>query len=138
MEGKVPESMATGVITLIYKKRGSKRKLENYRPISLLNIDYNIIAKVLAKRIKNVMECVISPTQAYSVPGRDIAGTIRTVRDVISLMKGEEEGIILGLDLNKAFDRVEHNYLWKVLKKMNFGPKLINWMKLLCECKKLS
>ncbi len=127
---EVPESMATGMITLIFKKKGSIKKLENYRPISLLNVDYKILAKVLSNRIKNVLGSVISPTQAYSVPGRDIADTVCTIQDVIRHME-EEGGIVLSLDLNKAFDRVEHDFLWKTMGKLGFGKRIIEWLKLL-------
>lgn len=127
---RVPESMATGMITLIFKNRGSKQKLENYRPISLLNVDYKILAKVLSMRMKSVLGSIIAPTQAYSVPGRDIADTICSVRDVIKHME-EEGGVVMSLDLNKAFDRVEHDYLYKTMKKFGFGNKLVNWIKLL-------
>lgn len=129
---EVPESMATRVITLVFKKKGSIRKLENYRPISVLNVDYKILAKVLVIRIKNVVGSIISPTQAYSVPGRDIADTVHTIQNVIRHME-EEGGIVLGLDLNNAFDMVEHDLLWKTMLKFGFGSRLIDWVKLLCE-----
>ncbi len=58
---------------------------------------------------------IIQTTQTYSVPGRDIADTIGTIRDVIEYMKRDGKGgIVLGIDWNKAFDRVEHEFLFKV------------------------
>lgn len=93
------QSMSTGVLTILYKNRGSKLKLENYRPISLLNNDYKTIAKILANRIKQVLNSIISPTQAYSVPGRDIADIICTMRDVIHQMNNDGEGgYVLNID----------------------------------------
>ena len=104
----VPESMATGVITILLKNKGSRLELGNYRPISLLNNDYKILARVLAYSIKKVMGGIIAPTQAYSIEGRDITDIIGTVSDVVRCMK-EQSGIVLSVDLNKAFDRVECN-----------------------------
>ena len=131
-EQLVSKSMSTGVLTILYKNRGSNMKLENYRPISLLNNDYKIIAKVLANRIKSVLGSIISPTQAYSVPGRDIADIICTMRDVIHYMNNDGEGgFVLNVDLNKAFDRVEHNFLFKTMERYGFGPRLIRWLRLL-------
>lgn len=67
----VPESMAIGIITLIFKK-GDKWDLKNYRPITLMNTDYKILMKVIANRIKLLIGKVVSPTQAYSIPERDM------------------------------------------------------------------
>ncbi len=73
-------------------------------------------------------------TQSYSIPGRDVADTIGTVRDVMEYMKRDKKGgIILGIDWNKAFDRVEHEYLFKVLEKFGFGVKIIGWVRRLYE-----
>lgn len=88
------------------------------RPISLLNVDYKILTKILANRVKRVIGGIVKPTQSYSIPGRDIADTTGTIGDVIEYMKREKEGgIVLGIDWNKAFDRVEHEYLFRVLEK---------------------
>ena len=67
----VPESVTTGVVTILFKNKGSRLELGTYRPISLLNHDYKILARVLAYRIKKVMGGIIAPTQAYSIEGRD-------------------------------------------------------------------
>ena len=73
----VSESMVTGLITILYKNKGSKLKLENNRPITLLNSDYKVLANILANRMKQVLNYIIAPTHNYSVPGRDIADRIR-------------------------------------------------------------
>lgn len=82
----VPDSFAQGIITLIYKKKGEKDKIENYKPISLLNVDYNILSKIISNRLKEVVGSIISSSQAYGIPGRDIADTIGTVRDMVEIM----------------------------------------------------
>jgi exonuclease III len=128
----VSDSMVTGLISILYKNKGSKLKLENYRPISLLNSDYKILAKILANRMKMVLNDIIAPTQNYSVPGRDIADTIITLRDVINKMNSDKRGgIVLSIDFNKAFDRVEHDFMFRVLEKYGFGNRIIGWIKLL-------
>lgn len=121
--------MVEGVITILYKK-GSKLDLENYRPISLLNVDYKILTKILANRMKRVIGEVVQPTQCYSIPGRDIADTIGTIRDVIEHMKRDSiGGVVVGIDWNKAFDRVEHEFLFRVLEKFGFGEKMVGWVR---------
>lgn len=129
---EVPESMGLGVITILYKNKGSTLSLKNYRPLSLLNTDYKILAKVLANRIKEVVGNIISPNQAYSIPGRDITDTVCTIRDVVeSLDKDGEGGLVLSMDLNKAFDRVEHCFLEQVMKRFGFGDSILRWINLL-------
>ena len=131
-EQKVPESMTMGIITLVYKQKGSRDDLGNYRPISLLNTDYKILMKVFANRAKEVLGSIVEPTQAYSVPGREVSDSVRTISDVVDFMKREDEGgIVLSLDFNKAFDRVEHNFMFAVLEKVGFGSRFISWLKLL-------
>lgn len=114
--------MVAGVLSILFKNKGSRLRLENYRPISLLNTDYKILAKILANRLKKVIGSIVAPTQAYSIPGRDIGDIISTIRDVVFYMK-KEGGILLSLDLNKAFDRVEHRFLAKALETFGFGGR---------------
>lgn len=128
----VPESMALGVITLVYKQKGSKELLGNYRPISLLNTDYKIIMKILAGRFKEVLASIVEPTQAYAVPGREVSDSVCAIRDIMEHMKTDGKGgIILSLDFNKAFDRVEHDFLFSVLNKVGFGKRVRSWIELM-------
>ena len=119
------------LLVFFYKKKGDKTNLNNFRPISLLNVDYKIISKALANRLKVVMSSIISPEQSC-VPGRDIIDNIMSVRDVIDLVTlNNKEGFLIKLDQEKAFDRVSHSFMFKVLNKLNFGNTFISWIKIL-------
>ena len=87
--GTVSKSMSTGLIAVVYKN-SRKLQLGNYRGLSLLNTDYKVLAKTLANRIKSVVGTIVSSTQAYSIPRRDIADTIGSVRDVVRHMKEDQ------------------------------------------------
>ena len=76
----VPGTMAEGLITLLFKK-GDRTDIANYRPITLLNTDYKILMKIFANRFKSVINTIVSPTQAYSIPGREVTDIILTIRD---------------------------------------------------------
>lgn len=122
-------TMRHGLISLIYKK-GDRRELKNWRPISLLNVDYKILARVMANRLKYVLPKIISPNQTCCVVGRDISDNIASIRDVIDMVEDNgSEGYIINVDQMKAFDRVSHEYLFTVLQKFGFGPAFINWIK---------
>ena len=125
---ELPADMSTGVISILFKK-GCREKLENYRPLSMLNTDYKMLARVLSNRIKRVIGTVVGGTQAYSIPGRDISDTVSSIRDVFGHMKKEVGGVVVSLDLNKAFDRVNHTYLFRVLEKAGFGKGLVGWIR---------
>uniref|UniRef100_A0A9J7XN67 Reverse transcriptase domain-containing protein n=1 Tax=Cyprinus carpio carpio TaxID=630221 RepID=A0A9J7XN67_CYPCA len=131
-KGEVNERMGMGITKLIYKRKGEKLDLKNYRPITMLNTDLKILAKVLANRLKEVMPSIIETNQAYGVKGRDIADITMSIRDTIWYMKEKNaDAYVISLDFEKAFDRVEHGYLFDVLKKFGFGGDFIKWIEIL-------
>lgn len=124
-------SMKMGVITLLYKKKGDKRLLKNWRPISLLNVDYKIIARIMSNRLKNVLPNIISDSQTCCIIGKDIADTLVSIRDIIEMSEIDEmEGYIVKIDQEKAFDRVSHEYMLQVLKVFGFGDYFRKWVKM--------
>lgn len=128
---ELSESMKTGIIHLIYKK-GDKRDIRNWRPITLLCVDYKILSKVLTNRLKEVMGVVVSEDQTCGVRGRTGTYNLSLIRDLISWAEDRDLALgILSLDQEKAFDRVNHKFLFKVLKKMNFGDNFVAWVKVL-------
>ena len=123
--GSLSISQRRGVISLIPKKDKDKSLLENLRPISLLNADYKILTKILAKRIEKVLPKIINPNQTGYVKGRFIGENIRLIQDVMFLTKHTNTpGIAIFLDFRKAFDTIEWNYLLSALKLFNFGSDI--------------
>ncbi|CAC5415423.1 unnamed protein product [Mytilus coruscus] len=88
---------------------GDQSDLNNFRPISLLNVDYKILARVMANRFKYVLPKVISPNQSCCNLGKDISDTVASVRDIMNLVEMDDiECYLLKLDQEKAFDRAGH------------------------------
>ncbi|KAK2877221.1 hypothetical protein Q8A73_021684, partial [Channa argus] len=129
-EKRCAASFLRGVITLVFKNKGARDDLANYRPISLLNTDYKILAKLLASRLKRVIGTIIGPTQTYSIPGRDIADCILSTKFSFEHLMSTG-GVYLGVDLEKAFDRVGHEYLFQCLRAFGFGRVFSGWIELL-------
>lgn len=132
--GWLTPNQRRGLITLIPKKNKDRRRLENWRPISLLKVDYKILAKVIANRLTHVVDKLVNVNQTGFIPGRFIGSNLRNISDVISFFQKEEGGgILASLDFAKAFDTLDRDFLFKTLKSYNFGDSLIKWVKLLYQ-----
>ena len=129
--GSLPVSCRRAVLTLLPKK-GNLQDIKNWRPVSLLCVDYKILSKVLASRLGRAMEEVIHRDQTYCVPGRSMVDNVHLIRDVLEVSSslGIDTGLI-SLDQEKAFDRVEHTFLWTVMEKFGFSAGFIAKIKVL-------
>ena len=127
--GSLSISQRRGVISLIPKKNKDKSILENLRPISLLNVDYKILTKAIAKRIEKTLPNIINLDQTGYVKGRYIGENIRLIQVVMFLTKRlNTPGIAIFLDFRKAFDTIKWNYLLSTLRLFKFGPDIQRWM----------
>ena len=125
-------SQRQAIIKLIEKPNKDKRFIENWRPISLLNVDQKIISKALASRLKKVLPFLIGPGQTAYVDGRFIGESGRLIADIIETSDLENiEGYLLAIDFEKAFDSLNHNLLIAALEKFGFGCDFIDWIKIL-------
>ena len=126
------DSARQGIISLIPKKGKDQDYLRNWRPITLLNTDYKILSKAIANRIKLILTDLIDPDQTGFVKGRDISENLRKLLDLmeITAMKKLKSLVVL-VDLKKAFDRVDIQVLLKIMKLLNFGEQMIEWVSIL-------
>ena len=128
--GKLSISQRRGVITLIPKPNKDNTLLDNLRPISLLNVDYKILTKVIAKRLEKVLPNIINPDQTGYVKDRYIGENVRLILDIMSYTEENNiPGVALFLDFRKAFDTIEWDFINNTLKKFGFGPDIQNWIK---------
>ena len=109
--GEMCSSMKTSNTRVIFKK-GDRKSLKNWRPISLLNVDYKICSKTLSVRLSKVLKFIVDPDQTCSVPGRRISSNLHLLRDILDYIdRTNETGILVSLDQEKAFDRVNRTFL---------------------------
>ncbi len=131
-KGSLSFTQRVGLITLLCKDPLHADELGNWRPISLLNVDYKIISKSMVNRLKTVAHNIIGPEQSCGIPKRTIFDNLHFLRNTFDYCKERSlTCIALCFDQVKAFDRVDHEYLFFILKTMGFGPSFINWVRLL-------
>ena len=125
-KGVMPTSMNEAV-TVLLSKDGDRLEPSNKRPISLLNSDYKLLAKVLNEvHFERVLKENISSEQTCAVRGRSIHDALILTRDVIEYSKKRVGGCLISLDQKKAFDMVNHEFLFKILRRMGVNTKLIS------------
>jgi hypothetical protein len=109
--------------------------MSHFRPISLCNVLYKIISKVLVNRMKNILPAVISDCQSAFVPGRMITDNIIVSFEMLHYLKNKKGGKVgqmaAKLDMSKAYDRVEWDYLRAILLKLGFHER---WVSLIMMC----
>ncbi len=127
----LPISCKRSVITLIPKK-GDLGLIKNWRPVSLLCSDYKLLTKVLSNRLKKCLPEIIHPDQSYTVPNRTITHNVSLIRDIIFFANTNNIDLaILSLDQEKAFDRIDHEWLQRCIKTFGFGDFFTSCIKLL-------
>ena len=130
--GHLITSQRHAIIELIEKKDRGKRFIKNWRPISLLNLDSKIISKALSEKLKEVLPDLISSQQTVSVKNRHIGESGRLISDIIEITEIRNiESFLVTMDIEKAFDSLDHNFLISTLEKYGFGQNFILWIKIL-------
>ena len=128
---KLLTSQRQAVIKLIEKKDRDKRFIKNWRPISLLNIDYKIISKLFATRLKDVLLSLISSEQTAYVAKRFIGEGGRLISDLLEMSdKLNRKGYLVTVDIEKVFDSLDHDFMIATLKKFGFKSNFINRIKI--------
>lgn len=132
IQGKLSNSQRQAIIRLIEKKDKDRRYIENWRPISLLNVDYKIGSKALALRLEKVLPNIIHENQCAYVKGRTIFDAVRSINDVMEYTKLQNTpGLMTTFDFKKAFDSISWQFLFETLRAFNFGNSFVRWVEVL-------
>jgi len=120
---------------VLIPKVKNPEKIGDLRPISLCNVLYKLISKVLAYRLKKILPDIISPTQSAFVPGHLITDNVLLAYEFTHYLntkrKGKEGVAAIKLDMSKAYDRLEWSFLRTMMSKMGFNER---WIKLIMGC----
>ena len=125
-------SVTKGVITLL--KKGGRHVwegLDDYRPITLLNTELKILARVLANRLQLVISNLIGSKQTFTVKGWPIQDNLHLIREVLEGIEDGTGATLISLDQSKAFDRVDHWFLATVLETAGFKPEFRKWISMM-------
>ena len=118
-----------GYLCPIYKKK-ERDNVKNYRPITLLNTDYKLMTKSLSLQLAMQIHQLIHPDQTGFIPNQTIFDPIclaQTIGAYAEYM--EEDGVIMALDQEKAYDKIDHGYLLRVLQRFNLLELFTNTIK---------
>ena len=129
LKNMLSESQRKAIIILLFKG-GDCNLISSMRPISLICVDIKILSKLIAKRIEPFLHKCISQEQ-YCGKNKSIVDCNNATRDLIYyIYENNETGALINIDLQRAFDSVDHQFLYKVLRKMGFSETFISWIKL--------
>ena len=123
-------SQRRGVISLTFKK-GNRLDPRNWRPITLLNVDYKLASRAIIGWLLKVIHLLVVQDQTCGVPGRFIGKNMALLRDVVTFASSSRAPVaILFLDQEKVFDRVDWGFMRSTLVAMGFGPSFVAWVDL--------
>ena len=123
----MPESLTEGFIFLIPKEGWDREDIRHWRPITILNSAYKILAKALSLRLQPMLDSLIHSTQTGFVKERSILDNIFTFWEAVSLARLAESPLaVLLLDFEKAYDRVDCVFLKDTMACMGFP---IEWIR---------
>ena len=116
-------------IILLPKVEGAKL-IGDFRLISLSNSIYLIIAKVLANRLRLVLPAIISPYQSAFLPGRQMSDVIVMAEGIVAAWRRDSTpGFLWKVDFSKAYDSIDWQFLWNVLRCRSFPETWVRWVK---------
>ena len=129
--GIMTRTMRHGVMSLIPKKAKDSRYIKNLRPLTLLNLDFKILAKAVANRLKIVLPDIVKEEQTGFMMKRQLHDNVRKTMDVIAFVtKNNKRAVIVNLDFEKCFDRIEHEGIFVAMCFFSFPECYIKWIQL--------
>ena len=133
-KGHMPRDMKASITVLIPKRGKDRRRIENLRPISLLNVLYKLITKAIALRVRNVIKNLIHDDQTGFIQGRYIGENVRLILDLIQRCNEDKiSAMLLACDMQKAYDSVRWSFLKDIIRRNGFGPNFQKWIDILYD-----
>ena len=129
--GSLSITQKRGIISLLPKKN-DLQLLKNWRPLTLLNVDYKILAKLIATRLKSALIHLINDDQSGFLEKRYIGNNIASLIEIIEYCEENDiAAVLLSIDFEKAFDKLDWEFLWRCMEFFEIPENIISWVKTL-------
>jgi len=130
--GTLPESQRNSSITLLPKEGKDLSNIANWRPITLTNCDLKIYTKLISNRLSKVLNKIIHTSQTAYIPGRNVHDNLRMFEFYRKYCEDNNiDAVLMSMDAKKAFDSVDHSYMFRTLRRYGFSDSFIETIKLL-------
>ncbi|XP_028055196.1 uncharacterized protein LOC114259389 [Camellia sinensis] len=121
-------------LIVLIPKIDNPENIRQFRPISLCNVSYKIITKLIVGRIRPLLDNLICPNQSSFIPGRNTTDNIIITQEILHSLrnkKGTQGGMIFKIDLEKAYDRLSWDFIKATLLELKLND---NWIELIMSC----
>ena len=130
-QNQMSPSQREALVKLIPKKSHPKT-VKEWRPISLLNVDYKILTTIIANRLKPYLQQCISREQLCGLPNRQIYNNHLNIKSAIEFSNDISQPLaIIQIDFNKAFDTISQNFILDIAKQIRIPSSLVDWFKVI-------
>uniref|UniRef100_A0A669B786 Reverse transcriptase domain-containing protein n=1 Tax=Oreochromis niloticus TaxID=8128 RepID=A0A669B786_ORENI len=130
--GSLPNTLSSANISLFHKKDKPADQCASYCPVSLINVDSKVLSKILSNRLENYIPKLIKADQMGLIKNRESITNMRKLLNIIEHCNvTKTQGLVVSLDVEKAFDRVEWTYMFAVMEKFGLGRVFIDMIRLL-------
>jgi hypothetical protein len=127
-DGRTFERLNRALITLIPKKHDAE-EVGDYRPISLVHSFTKLFSKLITNRLRPKMESLVSKNQSAFIKGRNLHDNFLLVRQLARKINARKEpGVLIKLDLARAFDSLSWAFLFEVLQRLGFPTRVLRWI----------
>ena len=128
-EGRLDINRLNYVMLILIPKEAYATEMRKFRPIALINCSFKIFSKALNNRLIKIIDMLISPNQTAFIQGRYILESVVAAHEIIhEVARGKKSGIVLKIDYEKAYDRVNWDFLIEVLSSRGFSNTWISWI----------
>jgi hypothetical protein len=122
-KGEINISRLNYSMIILIPKEEEAISLKKFRPISLINCSFKVFGKALNNRLVAISDRLLAPNQTTFVKGKFILESVVSAHEIIlDAMKNKDKGLVLKLDYEKTYDRVDWEFLEEVLTTRGFGP----------------